>query len=359
MSTDPTRTSESFHALLDLLKDSENLFLEQRNQSSEADFADAYKNLLDILAIGVDCYIDNDPANPHFAKIVSPWRKMGGDNAHALYDFAPLRGDLSYLVKGNRAGTAYLGMTLYKGATEDKVDVQANINSADLAMDIAGDFSVVISPHETDDRAPVHLRSGPDTNGIIMRQYFLDDDTSFDACFSIEVLGEADASPYPDLAEMSRRIRSLTNFLKGWTGMTPLPWPDEPEAYNQVCAPFNTGESTGHWSTPDNLHAFGFFRLEDNEALVIRGESPPCLYWSCHLWNACMQTFDYTRFNCAISQEQVQRNADGSWDLVIAKKNPGRVNWLDTGGRNKGFVYFRWLEAGSTPPPLQCRVISL
>ncbi|MCB1616746.1 MAG: DUF1214 domain-containing protein, partial [Pseudomonadales bacterium] len=75
--------------------------------------------------------------------------------------------------------------------------------------------------------------------------------------------------------------------------------------------------------------------------------------------NGCMQTFDYTRYACAISQEQVQRNADGSWKLIVAKKNPGHNNWLDTAGRNKGFIYFRWLEAERIPPAINCEVIKL
>ncbi|MCB1616169.1 MAG: hypothetical protein KDI30_09160, partial [Pseudomonadales bacterium] len=266
--------TKAFRELLTLLKHTELQFLEERNQQDDIDIADAYKNLLDIFAIGVDCYIDNDAGNPHFTRIVSPWRKMGGDNAHALYDFAPLSGNRSYRVRGNRAGTAYIGMTLYGGESEDKIDVHANINTSHLKMDVAGDFCVVISPKAQDDRAPVHLKSSGNTNGVIMRQYFLDDNTSFHSDFTIEILDDNVAPQITGSETIARRITSLTRFIQGWSNMTPLPWPDQPEAYNQVCAPFNTGESTGHWSTPDNTHAFGFFKIADNEALVIKGYSP-------------------------------------------------------------------------------------
>lgn len=354
--TNPATTA--FAELVALLQSAEQTFLTARNQTDDVDISDCYQNLLDLVAIGVDCYIDNSAADPHFTKLVNSYRKMGGDNAHALYDFAPLDGQCTYRVRGNRGGTAYLGITLYGGASEEAVTVHANINTSHLRFDEHGNFSVTIGPGSGDGQT-LHLPSLPDTNGVIVRQYFLDTDRSEEALLDIAVIDGPAAPAVVGSDSMAARITALTRFVKGWTAMTPMPWPDAIEAYNQVCPPFHTGQSTGHWSTPDNLHAFGFFKLADNEALLLQGRSPECLYWSCHLWNSCMHTFDYERFACAISGAEVQYDADGSWTLVIAARDPGRPNWIDTAGRGRGFIYFRWLEARETPPPISARVITL
>ena len=355
-------STHAFAELIALLQSAENTFLTARNQTDDVDISDSYKNLLDLLAIGVDCYIDNSADNPHFIKLVNSARKMGGDNAHALYDFAPLNGELTYTLRGNRGGTAYLGVTLYGGASEEAVTVHANINTSHLSFDEHGNFAVTIGPEpapETGSGNGVHLQSKPDTNGVIIRQYFLDQDRSEEALLDIEVTSGTTAPAVVSSETMAARITSLTRFIRGWSNMTPMPWPDAIEAYNQVCPPFNTGQSTGHWSTPDNIHAFGFFKLEDDEALILKSRSPECLYWSCHLWNSSMHTFDYERYACAIAASQVQLNNDGSWELVIAKRDPQRPNWIDTAGRNKGFIYFRWLEAKETPPAMNAEVVKL
>src|SRR5688572_21497599 len=107
--------SRAFAALLDVLRSAEQGFLHGRNQTADEELADNYHHLLDLLSLGYDMYIANDSERPRFARIVSPWRKMGGDNAHALYDFAPLRADRSYRICGRVNRVAYMGFTVYGG----------------------------------------------------------------------------------------------------------------------------------------------------------------------------------------------------------------------------------------------------
>ena len=54
-----------------------------------------------------------------------------------------------------------------------------------------------------------------------------------------------------------------------------------------------------------------------------------------------------------------QRNADGTWTLVVAPEDPGVPNWLDTGGRLVGSLTLRWVLAGESPPAPDCAVVPL
>jgi hypothetical protein len=351
--------SQSFRQLIDTLTNAEQQFLESRNQTADVEIAENYHHLFSLFSVAMDFYLFNDWERPHFVDILSPYRKMGGDNAHALYNFAPVLPDRSYRIRGSRGGTAYLGFTLYGGETEEAVQVHTNTNSAEIAFETTGDFEIVLSPRAQDDRAANHIRLRGDSSTFVVRQYFHDNHRAPSAALSIEPLDDVGKPPPLSGERLAAKIRSMTRFVRGWVNLSPIAYPAEDAAYNQVCPPFNTGQSTGHWSTPDNIHAFGFFKLAADEALVLHGRSTECLYWSCHLWNACMQTFDYTNYQCAIAKRQVQLEPDGSWKLVIAHRNPGCSNWLDTAGHQRGFIYFRWLQSDGIPPAMESQVVRL
>src|SRR4029453_5689090 len=119
----------AFAELLDALRASEQAFLWGRNQAAGEEVADNYRQLLDLVSLGYDMYMANDWERPRFARIVSPWRKMGGANAHSLYDFRRLRGDRSYRVHGRINRVAYVGFTVYGGESEERVHITSNHNS--------------------------------------------------------------------------------------------------------------------------------------------------------------------------------------------------------------------------------------
>lgn len=351
--------TEAFHALLTLLQEHEQQFLHHRGQSRDEEFVDGYRTLFDLLSLGIDNFLHNDPERPHLVSIITPYRKLGGDNAHALYFLAPLRPDRAYLLRGRMNSAIYMGFTVYGGDSQEKVHITSNHNASDLRLDGEGRFSLVLSPLEQDGRAPVHARLAPESHTLIVREYFAGKDKRGEADLELIPLDNPGPPPLLTGEVLASRIRQMTSFLKGWLAMSPMPWPVQEEAYNQACPPFRATESTGHWSTPDNLHSFGFFKLEPDEALIVRGQSPDCLYWSCHLWNAGMQTFNWKDYDCHIAGKDVQLNPDGSWTLVVAHRDPGVPNWLNTTGYQRGFLYFRWLMAEGMPSAIDCTRVPL
>jgi hypothetical protein len=80
--------------------------------------------------------------------------------------------------------------------------------------------------------------------------------------------------------------------------------------------------------------------LGPEEALVIRGRWPNCRFANVSLWNRHMQTLDYTNRRVSLNRKQTVSEKDGSFRMVIAHRDPGLPNWLDTEGR--GFVMAFW-----------------
>ena len=102
----------------------------------------------------------------------------------------------------------------------------------------------------------------------------------------------------------------------------------------------------------------GSFRLAEDEALVIEFTPPETRFWSVTLesvWHECIEP---RRRRSSITNGGAVVQSDGSVRLVIAGKDPGDANWLDTGGNPRGFMTFRWLD-NPAPPPVETRVVPL
>ena len=51
---------------------------------------------------------------------------------------------------------------------------------------------------------------------------------------------------------------------------------------------------------------------------------------------------DYAQHVCSLNAAQAQPDADGLFSLVIAPRDPGVRNWIDTAGLNEGTLMVRW-----------------
>ena len=61
------------------------------------------------------------------------------------------------------------------------------------------------------------------------------------------------------------------------------------------------------------------------------------------LHNRWMETLDYVHHQATLNCHSAQVEADGSVRFVIARRDPGLPNWLDTAGHERGTVGVRWV----------------
>jgi hypothetical protein len=65
---------------------------------------------------------------------------------------------------------------------------------------------------------------------------------------------------------------------------------------------------------------------------------------------------DYRYHLASLNSGQAAVDGDGPVRLVIAPRDPGVWNWLDTAGHHEGHVFARWLLATDPPVP-DCKVV--
>ena len=86
------------------------------------------------------------------------------------------------------------------------------------------------------------------------------------------------------------------------------------------------------WAAGDAAYAMGSYELDEDEALVIEGRSPACAFWNVCLWNQFLHTYDYAYERVTLNGDQAVYEPDGSWRLVVARRDPGHPNWISTAG---------------------------
>jgi len=192
-----------------------------------------------------------------------------------------------------------------------------------------------------------------DASAIVVRQYIGDRSVETEAEFAIDPL---DPPGPPELPTDARIAEQLTAW--GWTvaklltlhhGVLPEAL-ERPNELLTVAADALGGENT----TPDNLYVLGTFRLAPDEALTIEFAPPGTRYWNVSVENIWHECIDSRRRHSSVTNAAASPGPDGRVRIAVAASPPpssvdGRTEWLDTGGRHRGFVCIRWLDNPEAP----------
>jgi len=347
-------TTAAFHELVELFGSLDGGFLHgDRAVGDEQSVVEGYRWLFSILAVGIDAYAWADTGRPRFVDIVGPYRKWGGDNADAFYQYAPVDPERTYRVRCEPGDAVYLSLTVYGGPDDGRWSdrIVGSLNDRDMERAPDRSFEIVLSPtpHEGN-----WIRLEPDAVCMLTRDYLADPGRGARAVWDV-VSADPPTAPQLDDAELARRFRAVATWLRTQTAIAPLPL-GEP---NQFDDPYPVPQTTVGWAAGDAAYAMGSFDLAPDEALVIEGRSPDCAFWNLCLWNRFMHTYDYSYGRVTINGEQVRYADDGSWTVVVASEDPGHPNWVSTQGHRSGRIWLRWFLPSETPSALRTRVVAV
>jgi hypothetical protein len=348
------RTSEAFHELIDQVRGLEAKLLGEPAQPLDTQSVlEGYKWAFSVLQVAFDVYVWADPDRPRWVDIVGPYKKWGGDNADAFYQFAPIDPRRTYRVRGRRGDAVYLSLTVYGGPDDGRYSerIVGTVNDRTLELDADGCFELVLSPEPHE--GP-WLALEPDAVCAITRDYLVDPVDGRRAEWHIENI-DPPRTWREDDAELARRFRAARTWIEEQAKIVPLAL-GEP---NSVDEPYGVPKVTYGWAAGDAAYAMGSFDLADDEALVIDGTSPQCAFWNMCLWNPFLHTYNYDYERVTINGGQVVYRADGSWVIVVAPRDPGHPNWVSTAGHPRGRIWFRWFYPVATPSRPTTRVVPL
>jgi hypothetical protein len=345
--TTPPETARAYAEFIAAAGRARAALLASRPDRTALDDADGELFLAGLIE-GAMQFVLSDAARPAFIPWVSPTRRWMDNGRDSVYWMAPVDGSRRYRISGRRGDECYLSFTLYSGDPGHPQHVVANWNHRDLAVAAGDSYTFEVDPPA-------------DACYVISRQYFdrpLDDNPG---TFTVEALGAPRSAP--GAGALATRWRAATAFLTAMTAPPRAGGP--PPAYvstvpNVMGDPSVWKESEGGGrGTPDQTYALGPYALAADQMLELDLVFPPCAYAGVALWNRYSQTVD-RRFHCStLNHREVVVDPDGHTRIVVAHRDPGAANWLDTGGRTRGTLFFRFLLAESAPQHITSTVKAL
>ncbi len=364
---------------------------------SERNLAEGYRYLLGFLYGAIDRAL-SEPGFPQFRRAIQPVDKATIDNADAIYLCAEIDADATYRIRGKaqdhrhwrgapattsgRKAPQYVifeAVNVYAGDTGTLAELApgarvntGTLDSPKLRVEADGSFEILLAP----ERPPGHVgnfiatrsvRPGTAADGsqiqvpyaaryLVLRELFHDWEREDLLDIHIARLGGEGAQPEPlDAAKAAGQMRRIGEIvdhqMRFWNEFYAIILETYEDVNgdgkrfmprNDLNAPnFATLATGGGQST--NLYAGGVFELGQDEALIVEIHTPIApAFHNIHLSNLWGESLDFANHPSSLNAFQARPDADGAVRYVIAHRDPGVPNWLDTTGLPEGFVSPRW-----------------
>lgn len=369
MSTDHApRTSAVFDDLIAALGEIRDGYMNSPERFSHPlDVVEGYRYVGQLLSVASELFFEADPEHPRFAPIVSPARKLQGDNPDAIYHYARIRGDRSYRVTGTIDKESYTSFTVHGRAADGGLagPLLADVNDRDFEVGPGGRYEVVFS---ADRHEGNWIALHPEAHSLVVRSYFQLDTSAQndpDVAVRIDIRCLDPVGPPPPLSDevLAERMAEGVALLRQATLGQPLPGkapkvPFVSEIPNDVAKPYSFRDSgLPVPGAADIVYSMGYWDLAPDEALVMTGTLPPGVFANVMLWNRHMQTLDYRDRTSSFNRAQLRLGEGDSYRIVVSERDPGVPNWLDTAGHPKGTIFWRFLLPEQDPPKPECVVV--
>lgn len=306
-------------------------------------------------------FMTSDPQYPEFMPYYNHLFRQGFPNPDDTLSQAVIDDHGTYQISGFRGGARIVSLQLGGdvGSVARMLDDPKSpvgrsrgvfdLDSARLADD--GAFETLLSPERPPGYEGDWWKLEPETTAVIIRQRHYDWINEIDGRFAIQRLDVPAVKPRSSPQDIDRALRGIAHYI---------------ETYGKVTF---EGASTRHLRAgPSNVftckdysdfgglanQAFveGMFALADDEALIIESAVPDrCGYWGFHLTDDFWQSIDWVNRQSSLNGHTARIDGDGKLRIVVSARDPGVPNWLDTAGRQAGFVYGRWTDASEYPTP--------
>jgi len=351
----------AWYGFCDTLKTSGDLAFKDVNPGSSLQRADAFRFLTQALSQAFDLALETrDPRAPGLHAFCGPRRKLGADCADFTYHQAWIDGASTYRLSGRKGSARFFNITVQGARLERHAGTdgrsrnlhepfgdmpEANIFGHQIEAHADGCFELFIGG----ERAGANwLPTTPDSRKLFIRQGF-DDWDETPAELHMERLGMTGPAALPTPGRMIEAIDWARDFLLGCMS----DWPDLQLETGLVMQPDLLNAFPGMGADAGNQKrgraaSIMHWRLAPDEALVITfGEHPA--FWSFTNMGIFCNSMDYLYRPVSYTPARTARDLDSRIRLVMAHRDPGYANWIDTQAFETGFLAFRTMMSADAP----------
>ncbi len=288
-----------------------------------------------------------EDADPALARLNLESPKIGLDNPDYVYGSARLSSAFEYRLRGRANDAALFGVGTYSGGlgTPKGLINDGYLSSNDFVYEEDGSFVIAIS-RERREKNWLPMEEG--TNQLQVRQTVLRrrSDTPAELVL-VRVDGGAPPAPLdPErflggLARAGGMVRAVVGQFLAWT-----------EAFREHAHEIRELDPkflTFAQGDPNTRYFYSYWDLAEDEVMVIEFTPPVCDYWNLQIGNHWLESLDHLHYDTHVNHATVQSEDDGSVRIVIARRDPGVANWLDTAGHERGGLALRFVGAKEIP----------
>ena len=353
----------AWNELLDRLRDAGKII--QTGPADPLTRAEGYRYLSRLARAGLEAFVEYaDPLAPVLRRPVHETIKLGGDNPDNHYFHASVSGKYDYVIRGRRNTVHYLQFATLIGdyGQSRGMPPAGTIDARDLVLEPDGSFELVLSK-ERPASAKNWLRMSDDTGSMMVRQSRLDPKTETLAELQlVRTSGPKEHDQTLTAAKIDAGFGS-TGMLAFGASMMFAMWVDgfKDKHLNQLPR-FDQALSDSMGGVPDIAYYHSYWKLADDEALVIDATPPPCDHWNFQLENHWMESLDYHLHRIHTNSKlATTRDGGKSVRIVVAHHDPGLPNWIETAGHSFGAMCWRWVKPVdmASPPTPTTRVVKL
>ncbi|MGW5522876.1 hypothetical protein [Gordonia sp. NPDC003950] len=333
----------------DAIAEAEKLIASAEFIVDEHDLAEGYDYLAGSISAILHLVRTRNLTHPVFVTSTGPYTKMGLDNPDTLYRHADIEDTGTYRVWGRRGTTADLSFQVLRGDYTPEAVPGGDDAFDDRRLSIDGDghFDITFAPAGSAPGAGRFVL--PDGATTLSVREVYSDWSARKGEIAIERVDSAGTAPAePDLDRVVRRYRTaakmLTARVNTWFNFPKWFYLDEP--VNTFTPPRLT---PGGLAT--QFSSVGHYRLADDEAMVITVPKSVAPYQGFQLGSLWYISLDYVHHQTSLNSAQAQVDPDGMIRMVVSHRNPGVTNWIETTGRRRGILQFRWQRTDTPITP--------
>jgi len=341
----------------DTLKMAGNVVLGPNTPSDPMNRMEGFRYLSRITRAALQTFVEhNDPLAPVLQRVVHETAKMGADHPDNFYQNAAISGEHEYRIVGNRGSVHYLGFFTQTGnyGQGRGMPPTGYLEASTMKIEPDGSFEIILSSEK---KPGNWLPMTRETGTLIVRQTFLDRETEKLAELRIErIRGDGQPSPF-DPVKCAEGLTTSAGLVVGAAIMF-ASWAENFKKHTNELPRMPQEVSNQAGGVPDIAYYHSYWKLAPDEALVIDATPPDCDHWNFQLNNYWMESLDYRYYPIHVNKHTAKYRPDGSVQVVVAAKNKGFDNWIDTVGHEEGTMCWRWVRANENPQP-QTRVVKL
>jgi hypothetical protein len=327
----------------DLLADAGEVILAKGDPADPLDRAEGFRMLTRLLRGALENKLEHGrPTRPELICTCHETIKIVGENPDNHYLGSSLDGRYDYRIRGTRGEAKWISFNLFSGGGfgGGGPGTGATLHEEQMHIEPDGTFEVIISPRE---HAGNWLRSEADTRSIAIRQTFLDKGHQVHAEMTIERIDDDDTPELPLTPEELYHSLLYAGFYVKGVAQIGAEWAARQSQWPNVFTDEAELAETDRFKDPQIKWHQGWFDLADDEMLVIEVTPPACDYWMIALHNRWMETLDYVHHQATLNCRSTVLEPDGRVRFVVAHRDPGLPNWLDTAGHRHGTMGVRWV----------------